>query len=750
MKYGSICLLVAIAGVLSFKAVKSVHAQNATALAADLAQCANLRKHGDPGATACYTRLARSNDLATRAEGLWFLRDYQGANDAFMAAIKARDKDANLRVRFGRMLLEHGAGDDAGEAQKLFEKALEMDPNNAQAMLGMAYLFTEAFEGGAAEFAEKAANADPKIPEPHELLARIALEDNFPDKAVEEAKKALAISSEALDALSILATVDWLDDKPGTEWTDRIFKINPKYGETYSTAGRFFVINRRYDEGIQYYRKAIEMKPDLWSAHSELGVNLMRFGKNGEARQELELSYNNGYRTYETVNSLRLMDTYKNFETVETPTTVLKLYKKEAALLRPYFQEQLDKAMATYEKKYKHKLTGQVQIEVYPNHEDFAVRTMGVPGLGALGVTFGQYVAMDAPDSDQRAPGTWHWASTMWHELSHVYVLSMTNHRVPRWFTEGLAVYEETASQPDWGDRLDHGAIEAIKEKKLLPIAELDRGFIHPSYPGQVIISYFQGGQVLTFIVEKFGYDKVLDMIHAFADRKDTVEVIEQQLKLKPEDFDKQFLPWVEARYKKQVDGFEEWKTKIKIINEEQKDKKWDDVIRDGLAIRDLYPDYVEAGSVYEFLAAAYLAKEDKPKAIEELERYSNIGGRDPDTLKQLAKLESEAGHKREAAQALERLNLIYLHDEKAHQMLGDLDAELGNVKGEIREYQAVLDTGTIDKAGGHLQLAKAFQAAKRMDEARDEVFAALEAAPSFKPAQKLLLELSPTQTDKK
>ncbi len=48
----------------------------------------------------------------------------------------------------------------------------------------------------------------------------------------------------------------------------------------------------------------------------------------------------------------------------------------------------------------------------------------------------------------------------MWHELSHVYVLSMTNHRVPRWFTEGLAVYEETAiGHPDWGDRLDPEAI---------------------------------------------------------------------------------------------------------------------------------------------------------------------------------------------------------------------------------------------------------------------------------------------------
>ena len=36
------------------------------------------------------------------------------------------------------------------------------------------------------------------------------------------------------------------------------------------------------------------------------------------------------------------------------------------------------------------KLPGPVQVEVYPDHEDFAVRTMGMPGLGALGVTFGE------------------------------------------------------------------------------------------------------------------------------------------------------------------------------------------------------------------------------------------------------------------------------------------------------------------------------------------------------------------------
>ena len=42
---------------------------------------------------------------------------------------------------------------------------------------------------------------------------------------------------------------------------------------------------------------------------------------------------------------------------------------------------------------------------------------------------------------------------------------------------------------------------------KLLPIAELDRGFIHPSYPQQVVVSYFQGGKICDFITEKWGWD---------------------------------------------------------------------------------------------------------------------------------------------------------------------------------------------------------------------------------------------------
>ena len=39
-------------------------------------------------------------------------------------------------------------------------------------------------------------------------------------------------------------------------------------------------------------------------------------------------------------------------------------------------------------------------------------------------------------------------------------------------------------------------AITAIKNKKLLPVTELDRGFVHPVSPVQIIVSYFQAGKI--------------------------------------------------------------------------------------------------------------------------------------------------------------------------------------------------------------------------------------------------------------
>jgi len=701
--------------------------------------CRDLNRRGRLSeAAGCFEKLAARSNPYLRAEGFWGLERYEEANQQFRAAVKLEPKNADYKVHWGRLLLERF---NPPEAESLFQEALAIHKNHPGALLGLALVAAEGFEGKAVELAEKAALADPKLVEARELLAGLALEDNNPQKAIEESDKALAISTEALGAMAIRATMDWLNDRPETPWLNRILAVNPVYGEVYATAGRFFVLNRRYEEGVRFYRRALELNSRLWGARAELGVNLMRLGQDQEARTHLELCYRNGYRDAATVNSLRLLDSYKNFVTLKSGNAILKLHKKEAELLGPYLETELKRAIRTYQQKYQMRLTQPVQVEVYPDHEDFAVRTLGMPGLGALGVSFGYSVAMDSPSA--RKPGSFHWASTVWHELSHVFVLGATRHRVPRWFTEGMAVHEETAVSPDWGDRLSPDVILAIQEKKLLPVAQLDRGFVRSSYPAQVPVSYFQAGRICDYIARQWGDQKLLDMIHSFAQVKTTPEVVEQQLGLKPEEFDRRFLAWLESDTRKTVQGFAEWNKRLRALAELAKADKHDDVIREGLAIRDLYPDYVEAGSVYEFLAAAYLAKDDKTAAAAELERYAGIGGRNPATLKKLATLLEELGRKKEAAAALQRLNYIYPMDEELHRRLGDLWLEEGNVQGAIVEYRAVVALQPLDQAASHFSLAKAYRAASKLDQAREHLLLALEAAPGYKPAQKMLLELS-------
>lgn len=683
------------------------------------------------GAAALAAALSLPGQTLEQAESLWKAHRWVEANDAFRALVAQSPENPDYRVRWGRFYLDHWQPDIA---KGLFKEALELRKTDAQAYLGLALVAADGFEGGAAELAHTALNFDPKLAEAQELLARLALEDNDNPKAIDEARKALKLDANSVQAKAVLATLDWLADKKETAW-------DPHDPRAYEIAGRFFVINRRYDEGIQFFRKALDADPGLYSARSQLGVNLMRMGRNDEAYAELETCYRNGFQDAATTNSLKLLDTLKKFVVFRDGPGVLKMDRKEAGLLEPYFSSEMRRAIATYEKKYRFKLAQPVEVEVYPNHEDFAVRTLGMPGLGALGVTFGYSIAMDSPSA--RTPGSFHWASTLWHELSHVFTLAMTNSRVPRWFTEGIAVYEETAASPEWGDRLGVEVIMAVKDKKLLPVAELDRGFIHPKDHTQIGVSYFQGGKICDYIVAKYGWDTILAMLRDFGAGDDTPTVMRKELKLEPAEFDKRFVASVEAETKKTVDGFDDWKKRIQIVAALSKAKDYDGVIKEGVAIRDIYPDYVEAGSVYEFLAGAYEAKGDKAAAQAELERYVRVGGREPGLIGKLAADFAAAGDRKKAADTLARVNYIYPMDNDEHQKLGEWLLAGGDLPGAIRELRAVAGHNPIDPAEAHYQLARAYDLNRQPDLARDELLAALEAAPGYRPAQKLLLELS-------
>jgi tetratricopeptide (TPR) repeat protein len=704
--------------------------------------CQKLRLHGQSAqAQRCYESLARSSSLYLRAEGDWGLQMYEQANDEFRQAVAQNDANALYRVRWGMLLHERFNNTDA---EQLFKEALQRDPKNAQAYLGLALVSADGYDSKALDWTAKVLELNPKLVDAHELAAKLALEDSDTTDAIHEADEAIELAPDALDAMAIHAAVEVLADRSPEAWFAKISAVNPHYGEAFAIVAHHLIINMRYKDGIVYYRKAIEAEPELWSSRSELGVNLMRLGEDDEARKQLVMCYDNGLRNAATVNSLRLLDSEKNYEVFHDGNAILKLNKSEADVLRPYFDEIMRSAMATYEKKYQMTLPGPVRVEAYPNHEDFAVRTLGMPGLGALGVTFGLVVGMDSPSA--RKPGDFNWASTLWHEMSHVYILTATNHRVPRWFTEGLAVHEETQANSEWGDRITPDIVVALRDKKLLPVAELDRGFVRPEYNAQVIVSYYQAGRICDYIQSRWGSQKLLDMVHSFAQRKTTTETIQQDLGMTPAEFDKEFQDWLYKDIGQVPDNFEKWHNALKRLAAEAEAHDYDAVLKDGPAVVHLYPQYVYDANAYEFIAEANVAKSNKAAAAAEMKEYEHRGGRNPDTLKELATLEQDLGQPSEAAATLDRINYIYPLDENLHRRLGTLWLEQHNYAGAIREFNAVVDLHPLDKASAEFNLAQAYFDAGQRDKAEDCVLASLEAAPDYRPAQKLLLQLHSSQ----
>jgi tetratricopeptide (TPR) repeat protein len=313
---------------------------------------------------------------------------------------------------------------------------------------------------------------------------------------------------------------------------------------------------------------------------------------------------------------------------------------------------------------------------------------------------------------------------------------------VPRWFTEGLAVHEEGQANPEWANRLTPEVLIAIRDKKLLPVADIDHGFIFPEYPAQVTVSYFEAGSMCDFIQQRWGADALLGMAHSYAALKTTPEAIQENLKLSTDDFDKAYMAWLTKQVGSEPAEFDRWRSGLKELAGQGKEKNYDAVLASAPSLLNLYPQYVGDASAYLLLAAAQLGKHDKPGAIATLTEYEKMGGEDPETLNELATLEEEQGDKKAAAATLDRINYIYPEKEELHRRLGELWLAQGNNAGAVREFTAVLALKPLDKASAQYNLAQAYFAQGDKAKAEESVLAALETAPGFRPAQKLLVEI--------
>jgi tetratricopeptide (TPR) repeat protein len=707
--------------------------------------------------------LAKSSDPRIKADAARASGDVRAANTFFQEAVKQYPDDKAVRARWGELFLSTHQND---EAAKLFQESLELDEHYAPAVLGLAKVAAGRFEEKARDLANQVIEKSPDSSlEAYLLLARAALEDGVLADADTSLDKATKVAERqklpTLEIDALRASADLLRGKPDSEWTARALKENPGYGDAYAIPAYFYVITRRYREAIDLYQRAVDIEPALYSAHAELGVNLLRENKIDDAYQHLQIAYRGDPFSAPVVNTLRLIDSFKNFVVeqhlpdpnappptvaagaepqAKNPGALLRLHKNEAAVLDPYVLDLVNRTIEEYSKRYAFELKQPVVVELYPEHDDFAVRTSGLPGIGLLGVTFGYLVAMDSPTG--RSDADFHWGTTLWHEMAHVFTLEKTKHLVPRWFSEGVSVYEEWTTGPLPGRHIPLAVLKAIKDGKFLPVAELDRGFIRPTYESQVIVSYMQAGLTCEYIAGRWGQQALRAMLDEYAAGKETPVAIEAALKVSPEQFDKDFAGYVQSQVGNATKNLEPWQKAAKEAQQAFLGKDWKSAASAADRAIELIPEYVDENSPYLIKARASRELGDQEQATSTLLDYRRLGGHDPSALLALAKSLAAKGRNDAAIGVLDDVLMVAPLREEVHAELGDRLLAAGDAKGAVKEYRALLAMNPHDLATAHFRLAKAYLAAEDRASGREQLLYALEIAPGFREAQQLLLEI--------
>ena len=718
-----------------------------------------------------------AEELTIVGQGLVLLERYKEANELFQDAREADPKFTEAFIAQAELLNEKYR---YGDALSLYEDALKINPNSPRALVGMA----ECKQNGAlsasrdkspAKMGDEeppavvahALAANPNLAEAHTIAAWLSLEAEDFDGAAKSANQALAANPNSIKAMGVRAAIYFLRDQKAEleAETARALKANPRGGEFFDTLAHFAVNNRRYNDAVAFDRRAIELSPHLWAAHTQLGIQLLRVGKIAEGRAELESTFAGDPFNIWAKNTLDLLDSMKDFnDTVRGPFLV-KTAAKETGALAAYAADLLEEANRKLTAKYRFTPQAPISVEVFDSHDDFAVRSLGLPGLGALGVCFGQVIAMDSPSA--RNKGEFNWGSTLWHEFTHVITLQVTAHRIPRWFSEGLSVYEERRARPGWGDDWSPEPLRAFADGRFVPIVDLDAAFTRPRSPDGVTIAYFQASQVCEFVENKYGFDGILKMLALYKEGRRTPEVLEQALKLAPADFDRAFNEFLRARVGGYIDALgpalhgpgNQSPSKEELLRTlEQRPNDYFGHLRlgaiyhregaDDQAIEQLkraveiYPYYSREGNPYALLAEIYEGRGDKKSAVAALEQLTVHNETNGDAFAKLARLKLALGDRSGAAETLKTSFYIQQFDGALHKLAGDVYLELGNPAEAAKEFRVVIALTPPDQAAAHYDLARALDAGGNRAEARREVLRALEIAPGFERAQELLLKL--------
>jgi tetratricopeptide (TPR) repeat protein len=697
-----------------------------------------------------YARLGR----AARALG-----EFQLANDAYRIATEKAPNDPSLHTGWGELFLQVH---NNAEAAKSFQDALEADGKWIPALVGMAEALLDVNPPAAEKAVEQALELDPDVVDAHLLMAMLELDKSDREAAKASIAKAKAINPASLDAFALSGAVAYVEDRHADleKEASAALKINPRFGGAYRVPADLAAANYRFEEAVALSRKALEIDPNDVRTLSALGVQLLRTGDETEARQVLEKSFKIDKYDQTTFNLLTMLDSLDKFDTSTDGDIVFKSHPSETPVMREYVAPLAQQALATFAEKYQFTPKGPILIEMFPKHDDFAVRTVGLPGMiGALGACFGRVVTLDSPKA--RPPGDFNWAPTLWHELAHVITLQLSKQRVPRWLTEGISTYEEKLGSPAWGREGELSFVAAYGLGEHMSVRELNAAFQDPE---KISLAYYEASILTEHIVGKYGMGALRKLLVSYGEGLEGEAALKTGLGVDIDTLQADFDKLLSSKYGSAVRALkppkelepgkgnpeavasafpDSFQAQVALGEYLRKAGRIDEAFKVLERAAEMVPMATGPRSPRAVMAQMALERKDSARAISELEKLLEYENTDLDSVRTLAReLEATKAPPAKLMSAYERIAQLDPFDSANHSKLGHLKMQAGDARTAVREFRAAIAAGSLDPAAANSDLAESYLAIGDKAQARRAVLAAIEVAPGYPRAQELLLKV--------
>ena len=433
----------------------------------------------------------------------------------YTPAREANPGNPEVYLAIGELAL---AKHDYGLAAKNFSKSIELDPTNPDAH----YLLSEALQKSDSEGTAAALNQALEI-NPNHVPSLLSQLDNLVDREEYEAAESvvariLKVNPYEPSAWSYRAVLAHLDNDPTNEgkYRGRALQHWPANPHVDHLIGKKLSQKYRFQESEAYQRRALVYDPEYLPAKMQLAHDLLRLGQELEGWKLADEVFDADEYNVVAHNLVTLRDHISDFQIIEQDGFVVRMSKHEAAVYGNYVLDLLKEAKTVLAERYHVQLETPIFVEIFPEQQDFAIRTFGLPGgAGFLGVCFGRLVTMNSPAA--QGPSLTSWESVLWHEFCHVVTLQKTKNRMPRWLSEGISVYEERQRNPGWGQSMTPDFRRMILGEDLTPVSKLSGAFLSPKSAQHLNFAYYESSLVVEYLFQNYGQDAMEKILNDLA-----------------------------------------------------------------------------------------------------------------------------------------------------------------------------------------------------------------------------------------